>query len=91
MKTFDSIFWRQYRIANLVPKPEDASECPEGEKSLTTVGELQQIDELSPARIDFWQYPMRELEAMYRRLFGIMPVRKSKEQIVECLVTGRLY
>ena len=80
MKFFDSIFWRQYRISNLVPKPEDAQECPEGEKSLHNVDELQQMGELSAARIDFWKYSMHELEDMYRKLFGFWPVRKSKKR-----------
>lgn len=88
MKLFDKTFWRQYRISHLVPKPEDA--CPQEGESLPIVDELQQ-SELSAARIDFWKYSMHELEDMYRKLFGFWPVRKSKEQIVECLITGRLY
>jgi hypothetical protein len=84
---FDSTFWRQFRIVNHLHVRKELIQ--EGEEGLPNVNELQQ-EPVSPARIDFWAYSMRELESMYQRLFGVVPVHKSKEQLVESLVSGHI-
>lgn len=83
--------WRESLCAKELSKPRVTSL----DNDLRTTAIEPEVAEeeqkpLQPARIDFWSYSMRELEGMYFKLFGVHPVHKSKEQLVEALITGRI-
>ena len=84
-------FWKEFRSSNGIPE-ESSMRAHNGLDIRTTANEPEEpeLPPMRPERIDFWSYSMHELEEMYKRLFGITPVHKSKEQLVEALITGHI-
>lgn len=83
--------WRESLCAKELSKSRATNDLNDLRTTAIEPEVAEEIEQpLQPARIDFWSYSMRELEDMYFKLFEVYPVHKSKEQLVEALITGHI-